>query len=344
MKNKIRNKVQNRNKERRNHKNKERELRRKKQVQHNQEKKNGKKLWSIPQPEEYTFDSRGYKKLFHYTIGDNLPPILKYGIIFGDVMTDNFDGFNTPNLTTENQYHNPSNRPESHFDKQGDYYRLTIKCQTDPKKLINYGWFDKTYCKGINRNLTSQDPSHYGDIDKQYIYLGHITPSMIVEVKVWNNKTQYWDRPRKKEKEDLCLEYENKPYKHDFQYLPSQLRICGFQFNDFTGMVKKYHLENDHKDVWKDLYELSDFLCEIFKSHSNIRRYRKPILQYKKNVMKLLHNGTQDCINNLIYKVMDTFNMVVGKSHQIDPYVFGDKIRKKHEVFDGWVVEVKGTK
>ena len=43
-------------KERRNIKNKKRELRRRKQVQHNQEKKCRKRLWSIPQPEEYTFD------------------------------------------------------------------------------------------------------------------------------------------------------------------------------------------------------------------------------------------------------------------------------------------------
>ena len=73
-------------KEKRNLKNKKRELRRKKEFQHNQESKCLKRLWSTPQPEEYTFDGRGHKKLFHYTTGDNLPSILKYGVIFGDVM------------------------------------------------------------------------------------------------------------------------------------------------------------------------------------------------------------------------------------------------------------------
>ena len=315
----------------------ERELRRNKQFQYNQEKKSG-GLWSIPQPEEYTFDARGYKKLFHYTSGDNLYSILKYGIILGGINVNDQEKFNAPCLTTENEFHNPSLRPEKELGQMGDgYYRLTIKCPTDADKLINHGWFDKTYSNNLIRGVNSKN-NGTGNVDNQYFYLGDINPSMIKEIKVWNSKTHYWDRPRKKEKEDLCLEYENKPYKHDFQYLPSQLRICGFQFNDYTGMVKKFHLENDHKDVWKDLYVLSDTLCEVFKSSSIKNQYRDFIPKYKNNVLWLFGNRSSDgSIDKLIYVVVETYNMLVGKSQKINIYEYCEKMRMTLDNFSKYV-------
>ena len=343
------NKVQNRKNERRNHKNKERELRRKKQFQYNKEKKSVgvRKLWSIPQPEEHTFEGRGYKKLFHYTTGDNLPLILKNGVIFGDVVTDKFDGFNTPNLTTQNVFHLPSNVKKNELSKRSGYYRLTIKCPTDSDKLINYGWFDKTYCKGLNHKITETNPSHFGDLGKQYIYLGHITPSMIKEVKVWNNETKYWDRPRKKEKEDLCLEYENKPYRYDFHHFPSQLRLTGLQVKDYTGMVEKFHSENDHKDMWKDLYELSDLICKVFTTPRFKDQLRKPYEFYKKKVFESFNRQDQEGMNDLIHGVITTFNSLCdgfrneeGKKvsfSKIDPEEWGNKMRKTHEDFINYV-------
>lgn len=330
----MKNKVQNRKKERRNQKNKERELRRKKQFQHNQEKKSvGKReLWSIPQPEEYTYDGKGHKKLFHFTREHRIPSILKNGIIFGDVMTNHFDGFNAPNLTTENHFHNPSSNP---FDED-KYYRLTIKCPTDADKLINYGWFDKTYCKGINHKLTSTNPSNYGELFNQYIYLGHITPSMITEVKVWNSKTRYWDRPKKNEIEDLCFEYENLPYHVKSFFLPSQLRMGGYTMNDYTGMVNQYYKENDHKDVWKDLYKLSDYLCKTLKGNE--------LTEYKKFVLLGIYSskskGDGKDLNQVIYGVLKIYNSVVDDSKKIDEDEYCNKMRNDTKRFHDWVDEI----
>ena len=60
-----------------------------KQFQNHQKCKT--RLWSIPQPEECTFDGRGYKNLYHYTVKGNLSQILKYGIIFFEI--SGFTGF-----------------------------------------------------------------------------------------------------------------------------------------------------------------------------------------------------------------------------------------------------------
>jgi len=300
--------------------------------QQNKKREYSSVLWSIPQPEEHTFGGRGYKNLFHYTVGNKLPKLLKYGIIFGDVMTDNLEGFNAPNLTTENQYHIPSGATNQYI-KNYKYYRLTIKCFTDADKLINYGWFDKTYCKGINRKVTSTDPSRYGEIDKQYIYKGHITPSMIAEVKVWNQDTQYWDRPTIREIDDLCVEDGQLPYLDKSLYQPSQLRMCGFSFNDYTGMVEEYFAENDHKDVYKDWYYLTDYLCKKFKGET--------LKKYRMNILVLLSNPTAERLNNLFYGVLDHYNSLVDKTRKIDPYLYGTESMKKHKEWLEWLEKIQ---
>jgi len=320
-------------KERRNIKNKKRELRRRKQVQHNQEKKCSNRLWSIPQPEEYTFDGRGHKKLYHYTTENHLPSILENGVIFGDVMTDHFDGFNTPNLTTENKFHNPSSKSEGIMEKN-DYYRLTIKCPTEKEKLINYGWFDKTYCKGINLKLTSQDPSIYGEIFNQYIYLGHITPSMITEVKVWNKKTKYWDRPKKKEIDDMCFEYNNLTFNRKFHHLPSQTRIGGFLMDDYTGKVIQFQKENDDKELYKDLYVLTDYICKTLKGRN--------LMDYREFVITTLIKCERDSkyINVLINGVFKIYNGFVDTNEKLDQTEYLIKIKDQFEKFDNWYDEI----
>jgi hypothetical protein len=318
--------------EKRNLKNKKRELRRKKEFQHNQEKKCLKKLWSIPQPKEYTFEGRGYLNLYHYTFGDNISSILKYGIIFGDVMTDYLDGFNSPNLTTENHFHSPSNTPVSHHEKRDKLYRLNIKCPTNSNKLINYGWFDRTYCKGINFKQTSTNPSFLGDLDKQYIYLGHIDPSMITGIKGWNKQTKCWERFRRQEKEDLCQEYESLKFKHKSIFpFPDFVRICGYRSNDYTGMVKKYYEETDHKDVWKDLYVLSDYIIDQgFNDHG----YKIRVLQQVMGGVSYIESG------RIVSIVIETYNRVVSVSKRIDPEKFSYRLNKTIEEYVTWMDEV----
>ncbi len=332
-------------KEKRNLKNKKRELRRKKEVQNKQEKRMVlKKLFSIPQPEEYSYESRGYQNLYHYTFGDRIPSILKYGVIIGDVMTGVLSGFNTPNLTTENHFHNPSQKPVSHHEKRDKEYRLTIKCPTNSKKLINYGWFDRTYCGGINLKTTSDNSSLNGDLDKQYIYLGHIDPSMITGIKGWNKQTKCWERFRRQEKEDLCQEYESLKFKHKSLFpFPEFLRICGYKSNDYTGMVKKFYEENDHKEIWKDLYVLSDYICEIYKiEYGNSRkRVMNPFIDYKMKVFEQVMRGTSHTeVERIICLVIERYNSLVSESNRIDPEMFSHKLNKTLDEYHTWMDEV----
>ena len=328
----MKNKVQHLKKERRNLKKKERELKRRQDFQYYQYQKSEKKLWSIPQPEEHTFDGRGYKKLFHFTTENHLPPILKSGVIFGDVVTGQLKGFNTPNLTTENEYHNPSSKSEGILD-QNNFYRLTINCPKDKEKLINYGWFDKTYCKGVNHNLTEQDPSKYGNMGKQYIYLGHITTSMIEEVKVWNSKTEYWDVPKKKEIDDLCFEYDNLTYSYKFHHLPSQLRTSGLVFDDYTGKVIQFQKENDHKELYKDFYMLTDYICKTLKG-KRLTNYRRWVIDYVQKSQKENSNFT---IEDLIKGVVETYNSIVDENDKLDQNEYLTKMRYNFQRFDEWV-------
>ena len=315
----------------------ERELRRKKQFQHNQEKKSVKKLWSVPQPEEYTFDARGYKKLFHYTSGDNIYSILKYGIILGGISVSYREQFNAPCLTTENEFHNPSLLPEKELGQmRNGYYRLTIKCPTDADKLINHGWFDKTYSNNLIRGINSKNIGT-GNVDNQYFYLGHIIPSMIKEIKVWNSKIQYWDRPTKKEINDLCSEYENLPYLRKIIYDLDTKRLIGVYSNDYTGEIAQFYAENDHKDIWKDVYILSDYLNEIFKSGHIKNKYAKQIEEYKSIILKYFKR--KSTITELIVGVVLTFNEFVSKSEKINPTDFINSLNKKFMMFENWLEE-----
>ena len=331
---KHKNKIMRLKKEKRNLKNKRKELRRKKEVQNKQEKRMVmKRLWSVPQPEEYSFESRGYQNLYHYTFGDRLPSILKYGVILGDVMTDFVNGFNSPNLTTESHHHNPSHKPVSLHEQREGVYRLTINCPTDSKKLINYGWFDRTYCGGLNLKTVSDNTSLNGDLDKQYIFLGHIDPSMISGIKGWNKQTKSWERFRRQEKEDLCQEYESLKYKHKSVLpFPDFVRICGFSSNDYTGMVKKYYEETDHKDVWKDLYVLSDHIVD---EGLNDKSYKVRILQ------QVSIGGKSDSdIRNIVNIVFETYNRNVSVSKRIDPNKFTYRLNKSLDEFETWFEEI----
>ena len=336
----MKNKVQNRKKERRNRKNKERELRRKKQFQHNKEKKSLRKLWAVPQPEECTFDERGYKKLFHYTTGDKLHSILKYGIIVGGVNVVYGEGFNAPCLTTENEFHNPSLYPKEDVfgSVRGGYYRLTLECPKDADKLINFGWFDKTFCENNIRRLNEQYPE-CGNIDKQYLYLGHIKTSMIQEIKVWNSKTNYWDRPRKKEIIDLCKEYEELPFNFKGHYSPSARRYLGYELNDYTGKISQFNAENDDKNIWKDLYVLTDYLCDIFKRRKSLKREQaKQIERYYSNMVNF---GKGDNLSDLIYEVVLTYNKFVSHTDKINLTEFINCLNKRHTEFFNWLDDLK---
>ena len=217
--------------------------------------------------------------------------------------------------------------------KKNDYYRLTIKCPTEKEKLINYGWFDKTYCRGVNIKLTSQDPSIYGEIFNQYIYLGHITPSMITEVKVWNKKTKYWDRPKKKEIDDMCFEYKNLTFNRKFHHLPSQTRMCGFLMNDYTGKVIQFQKENDDKELYKDLYVLTDYICKTLKG--------RELMDYREFVLTTIVHCQRDVnyFNILINGVFKIYNHFVDTNEKLDQTDL-KKIQDRIYKFEEWLEEI----
>ena len=276
-----------------------------------------KRLWKIPQPEEFTLDGKGFKNLYHFTKESNLHSIMEYGIIFGDVILSTWDGLNAPNLTTESRFHNPANAGMDNLDYEG-YYRFTVKCPTDGDKLFNYEWFDKTYCLNINRNtirginernsVNKRMIGNYnGNIDKQYIYKGHITPKMIKEVCRWNKETQYWDRVKKKELNGICSFYEKLPFNNMIinssrDYVPfSKTRIYGHQLtDDTTGMVVKYHQKTDHKEVCKKLYELTDWISLNLKG--------KPLFEWRQTVNKTLEGKRKFKSSPIIKKSVQFYN------------------------------------
>ena len=175
-----------------------------------------------------------------------------------------------------------------------------------------------------------------GNVDNQYFYLGHINHSMIKEIKVWNSKTYYWDRPTKKEINDLCSEYEDLPYIYKTLYDLKFARLYGYYSHDYTGKVAQFYAENDHKDIWRDVYILSDYLNEIFKSGHIKNKYEKKIKQYKSN---LLNFEREENIDGLVGEVVMTYNKFVSKSDKINPTDFGNRLKKKISEFENWLEE-----
>jgi len=310
------------------------------------------KLWSIPQPHVHTFEGRGYDSLFHFTCGDRLNDILKYGIIYGDVMMNDDGGFNSPCLTTEGHKHNPSLLPENTFPYRDGLIRLTIDCPQDQDKLINLGWFDNVYCHKYRKDgfssIGKKELKEVGDIDKQYFYLGHIEPSKISGMKIWDEKSKKWERIRRQDKEDICSKYEKSPFPLT-ESQPNHLRIMGLHSKDYSGMVQKYNFENDHKDIYKELYQLSDFICYVF--HNNLD---KPVMvqnyeKYKELLWKSFKkpNFTSEDILEVLFNITEYYNFIVTnivnveELKPVDEEKYIEEFFKKYKDYKNWLVEYR---
>ena len=100
---------------------------------------------------------------------------------------------------------------------------------------------------------------------------------------------------------------------------------------DYTGMVKKYFEETDHKDVWEDVYSLSDYIVD---KGFNDTFYKIRILQ---QVMGRESNlETQNVINI----VFETYNRNVSVSKRIDPDKFTYRLNKTLDEFETWLEEI----
>ena len=316
------------------------------------------KLWSIPQPYAHTFEGRGYESLYHFTCGDKLNDILKYGIIFGDVHMRDDEGFNAPCLTTEGHRHNPMLfREESvPFSVREGLIRLTVETPKDQENLINLGWFDAVYChKYIRDGFASQGKNHkkYGDIDKQYFYKGHIKPSMITGIKIWDEESKEWKRIRKSEKERICSKYENAKYPLT-ETPPNQLRILGYQLHDYTGMVNQYNYENHSKDIFSDFYELSDFICGASQQFGKNPEIVEFFSLYKKSLMEIFgkNNFNLEDMVTVLDAIVYYFNYLIKGLRmkddggeipfdEIDIDEYGMRFLEKYKEYREWLVEYR---
>ena len=319
------------------------------------------KLWSVPQPHVHSFESRGYESLYHFTCGDRLNDILKYGIIFGDVLMRDDDGFNAPCFTTEGHKHNPMFFPEetTPFSVREGLIRLTVESPKDQDNLINLGWFDSVYChKYIKDGYGSHGKLHkkYGDIDKQYFYKGHIEPSKISGIKIWDEKTKKWERLRKTDKERICSKYENAKYPLMHEQ-PNQLRIIGFQHNDYTGMVHKYNYENADKDIFQDFYVLSDFICWVIQQNMDVPQVVEIYSAYKKSMMESFEkrNFTWEDIIEVLLDIIHFYNLLLKgirykeeegelkkfPLEEIEWEEYANKFVKKYGEYRKWLIDYR---
>jgi len=203
---------------------------------------------------------------------------MTYGLIKGDVLGERNGArnWNAPNLTSQNEFHNPANRGNE-INEEG-YLRLEIHFDENDKNIVPFGWFDRTYCGDINRETIwgSNDAGNQnGDIDNQYLYKGPIFPQMIKKISVWNKETGYWDRYSKNE----ILELTNTQSLPTLSFCGTNklrfdwLRMCGFSLNDWTGQIREFYAKTDYREVMKPLYELTDYINDTLKGR-RLRDYQ----------------------------------------------------------------------
>lgn len=235
-------------------------------------------LWGVSIP-KHNLPSIGNKvRLYHYTPIKNIGSIMTYGLIKGDVMGNilGMRNWNAPNLTSENEFHNPANKSKE-FLFEG-YLRLEIYFDENDKNIIPFGWFDRTYCGDENRQVIAclnDEGKQNGDIDKQYLYQGGINPEMIKKISVWNAETGYWDRLSKNE----ILTLTNTQSRPTLSFMGRNepcydwLRMSGASLNDWTGRIREFYAKTDDREVMKPLYELTDYINDTLKGRK-LRDYQ----------------------------------------------------------------------
>lgn len=278
-------------------------------------------LWSIPTPHHNLPSINGKVRLYHYTQHYCLGSILEHGIIFGDTIANakDFSIFsNAPNLTSENQFHNPANKSKNHLENS-DYLRLEVYFDEDDAQIVNYGWFDKTFVKNKNRKLID----HYnkqglqnGDIDKQFIYRGVIEPTRIKKISRWNADTGYWDRLSKNEITEYCKLFNPTSYSFNGLGHPTfnAQRLMGTHLGDqdFTaGGLKRLFRKTKKFEVLCPIYDLNDQLITQLKGEQ--------LKTHLGNVCRLYRSQK---IEQMINYIVTTYLQAFKKSPKKKNYCF----------------------
>jgi hypothetical protein len=88
----------------------------------------------------------------------------------------------------------------------------------------------------------------------------------------------------------------------------------------------------------RDLYVLSDYLCDIFQRSNIKKRYVKQIEQYHSNIK---NHFIEDNPSDVIYEVVETYNKFVSKSHKINLNEFVNCLNKTGVEFLNWLKNEK---
>jgi hypothetical protein len=240
--------------------------------------------------------------LYHFTNGYAIKNILKYGIIFGDVMTGPAAGFNAPNLTERSDYHIPHAISQDVLDTVKTF-RVTVELNRSDKKLVNYADYDKKYANNYHRKTLPYNDD-VGYLEEQWLYLGQVKPSTFTDISIWDNNNNKWVSLST---DEVMLMTQSISTENTI----SLTRLLGSVFNDKTGMVKKYYKENDDLTTGPgEMYVLSDFV---------IRTLQKNALKSKKHAKRL-----EDYQLSIVFCQPQTVSafmrIVVAKYKDIDPH------------------------
>ena len=279
--------------------------------------------WSIATHPHDLPSKNGKVRLYHFTVSENLPGILRYGVIKGDVCGPDIlvgQNWNAPNLTKENRLHNPMNTPVFNTEP---VIRLEVYFDENDENIINMGWFDRRYCKRQNKNLIDDlnaEGSMNGNINDHYIYRGWIKPEQIKKISVWNPETRYWDRFSKSQKidaenlnSDLSMTCSRRTHlAYDW------LRMCGLGQGvyDLTGHLQKYYEMTDETEVLSPLYAKTDKIGATLKG-KELRNYRIFLKHLITDVYDIRYHLTfiAETYNKYVAKECDAdwFEQVVGR-------------------------------
>tara|TARA_Y100001970_G_C14176879_1_gene827512 strand:- start:1133 stop:1540 length:408 start_codon:yes stop_codon:yes gene_type:complete len=128
--------------------------------------------------------------LYHFTALEYLVPILKRGIVRGDVPTSPHEGFNAPWLTDDKSWDSQRWSTGSVLNKERVRLTVDIPNAEEDWNLKKWSTFHK-YLKVDSRWYSILDEVAGGGSDNWFIYIGIVDPDWITRVEV----KDYKDRP-----------------------------------------------------------------------------------------------------------------------------------------------------
>ena len=159
---------------------------------------------------------------------------------------------------------------------------------------------------------------------------------MIKEVCRWNKETEYWDRVSKQELNSICSFYDSLPFHRmtlDSEYVPiTKTRIYGHQItDDTTGMVVKYHQKTDKKEVYRELYKLTDWM--------SFNLVGKPLIDWRQSINQTVEGERKFNTSNLLKLTVQFYNKY-NNEDEVDLSEFEENHKHKRGVYLGVLEEL----